>query len=143
MRPLKAKELIAATALELNLPVDIVTIIVKAYYEDVREALTEMKDPRVHLTNLGDFTVKFWLLDKYINRYKGFIENSIPHGIKGGILLKDAQYKLEVLQNVKKIISDEQQRKEFIKHHKITLNDKRKSNKNMEKQEPDSGGDKE
>lgn len=132
MRPVKAKDLIVSTALELNLPVTAVSTIVGMYYRDAREALTELKDVRIHLTNLGDFTLKHWLLDKYETKYKEISSNTKVAGIRKDKIDEDMTKKLKLIECIRKKLDEECQRKDFIKQHKYQLNEKKQSIKDLE-----------
>ena len=58
MKPTKAKELITSTAMELNIPVNIVEDVVTTYWKDIRSSLSELKSPIVHVYAFGNFTIK-------------------------------------------------------------------------------------
>jgi len=120
LKPIKAKELIVSTALELNLPVDVVETIVFTYWKDVRIALSELKNPIIHISNFGDFTFKHWLLDKEIDKTKKFID-SLDNSFNEQILKKSYSDKLELLYKIKGELEKENERKSFIKNHKKIL----------------------
>lgn len=131
MRPIKSKELLVNTAMEMNLPVNVVTLIAQEYWRDVREALSDLTYDRIHVTCLGDFTVKHWklegtleILHKSVAKYPQNM--SIPEYI-------------EKIEKLKGCIQEEQQRKEFIKTHKRFIHETKLTSKDMELPIPDLG----
>lgn len=142
MRPKKAKELIPAVARKQNLPEKAVEDIVNFYWREVWTSMTNAEGIKVHLTNLGDFNIKHWLLDKEIQKLENFGNVTRLKGTQryaAGIKVSD---KLSILNNLKVLISEEQQRKEFIYEHKRTINENKKeeSDSDMEEQGTDTGG---
>lgn len=118
LRPKKSKELIAPLAAEMQLSQTLVEDITSHYWGSVREALSRMKNIRVHVANLGDFTCKHWLIDKEIDRLENFEEKNQQQGFqKVSARFKNAE-KIYDLKQLKKIAEEEMQRKEFIKNHK-------------------------
>ena len=141
MRPLKAKELIPVVCNITNLPADAVKAIVDYYWQEVRTSIARLKHQRIHLTNLGDFTVKHWKLDDRIKNIELFDQKNKQKGLQ----LINARYKtaetLYDLKSVKKQIAEEQQRADFIKMHKTSVNvNTQKHHTDMEKQGSDPGG---
>ena len=123
MRPKKAKELTTRVAEKLNQPVKLVEDVTNFYWREVWEALTKAQGIKVHVTNLGDFNIKHWLLDKEIENLTQMIANSKNKGAQryaAGMKMED---KLGLLYNLKEMLHDENQRKEFIYEHKKTVND--------------------
>lgn len=132
MKPLKSKDLIPEVANELGLPIYIVDAIVKEYWKDVWENLTSLSAPKVHIENLGDFNIKYWLLDKEIQKCEGFLTSPrTKDKIIAGLKIKD---RINLLENIKDEIDKENQRKEFIYEHKKVT---REINTDMEKQKTD------
>lgn len=77
-----------------------------------------MKNIRVHVANLGDFTCKHWLIEKEIERLETFEEKNQQQGFqKISARYKNAE-KIYDLKQLKKLAEDEMQRKEFIKTHR-------------------------
>lgn len=133
MHPKKAKELIPAVADKLNLPVKSVEDIVNFYWSEVWNSLTNAENIKVHLTNLGDFNIKHWALDKEIFKLENFSKKTPLKGKQRyitGIKIID---KINIINNLKHLINEENQRKEFIYEHKKIINEKEKSNRDMEK----------
>jgi hypothetical protein len=120
LRPIKAKNLIVSTALKNNLPVEVVTEIIAVYWKDVRTALSTLVFPKVHVSNLGDFIVKHWLIEKekeHIHR----IMNGLKPGIRGDALRLNLESKLILIDEMEEKRLGEEQRKDFIKSHKKSI----------------------
>lgn len=131
LRPIKSKELLVNTAMEMNLPVNVVTLIAQEYWRDVREALSDLTQDRVHVTCLGDFTIKHWKLE-------GTLE--MLHNTKAKYPQKiDLDVYIEKLEKIKALMNEEQQRKEFIKTHKRFIHETKITSKDMELPIPDLG----
>lgn len=118
MRPKKAKELLPQVAEELGLPVKMVEDIHNHYWREVWEQLTSPRSIKVHVTNLGDFNTKHWLLDKEIRKLEAFGDHTKLKGnqrFAAGIRVSE---KLQILYMLKEMVEDENQRREFIYEHK-------------------------
>ena len=123
MRPKKAKELIIPCAERLSLPVKMVEDIVTFYWREVWMSLTNAEGIKVHITNLGDFNIKHWLLEKEMNKLRNFESSTRLAGSQrynAGIKIAD---KLTILENLQHMLSEEAQRKEFIYEHKKVVSD--------------------
>lgn len=133
MRPRKAKEFISPTAIDLNMAEDVVKDIIKYYWTTIRKNISSLSHARIHVTNLGDFNIKHWKIDsKLVNLEKFEKENTLKgnHLINARFKMAETLYELR---NIKKVIEEETQRKEFIQLHKKTkYGIEAKSNKNME-----------
>lgn len=139
MRPKKAKELIPKVAVELNIPEQLVKDITDFYWQEIRKSLSGLKHNRVHLTNLGDFTIKHWKLDDKIEMLEKFKENFKQKGLQEIVTRFRTDESLFDLKAMKKLIEQEEERKDFIKLHKSQTNEsKREHNKDVEIQGSDS-----
>lgn len=118
MRPKKAKDFIPDVASDLGIPDDLVKEVVNYYWEEVRRSLSSLKHQRVHITNLGDFTIKHWKIDEKIESLKKWEENNKLKGLQEITKRFKVAETLYDLNNIKGLISGENQRKEFIKLHK-------------------------
>ena len=76
LRPKKSKELIPPLAKELQVSQTLVEDVTNHYWSAVRDALSWMKNIRVHVANLVDFTCKHWLIDKELERLENFEERN-------------------------------------------------------------------
>lgn len=133
MRPKKAKELIPEVAKELDLPEEMIKEIIDFYWQEVRKSLSSLKHSRVHITNLGDFTIKHWKLDDMIEMLERFKENLKQKGVQEKVTRFRTDENLFDMKAMKKIMEEEQARKDFIKLHKTSTHEpKRKHNKNLE-----------
>jgi nucleoid DNA-binding protein len=140
LRPKKAKEFIGDVAKEVGLSKDVVESVIAFYYRQLRNSLSSLSHYRVHVTNLGDFTIKHWKIDDKIDMLQKFEENNKARGLqKITARFKTAEMLYE-LTSLKKLVEEETQRKDFIKLHKTKSNVKsrKKHNKDMEEQGSDS-----
>jgi len=69
MLPKSSRHFVQPTADELNLSPDLVDDAVTFFYSKLRKRLTDMKDPRIQIENLGTFKVKPRELRKLIAKY--------------------------------------------------------------------------
>lgn len=140
LRPIKSKEFIGDVAKELNEPEGLVESVINYYWEEVRKNLSNLTHPRIHITNLGDFTIKHWKLEGKIKSYEGWEEKNKQKGVQQMISRFKISENLFNLKAVQKTINEELQRKDFIKLHKTKANVKsrKKHNKNLEEQGSDS-----
>ena len=139
MNPKKAKEFIPQVAKELNLQDSLVEDVINYYWQEVRKSLSGLKHNRIHVTNLGDFVTKHWKIDDRIERLEKWEENNKLRGMQELTARFKTAETLYDLKNIKIIVEEEKQRKDFIKLHKDES--KRKHNKDLEEQGSDSGGD--
>lgn len=140
MRPKKAKEFIEDVSKEVGLSKEVVENVITFYYRQLRQKLSELSHCRVHVTNLGDFVIKHWKVDDKIDMLQRFEENNKQKGLQQITARFKTAESLYELKNLKKIIEEENQRKDFIKLHKTKANVKsgKKHNKDMEEQGSDS-----
>ena len=133
LKPKKAKELIPAVAAEVKLPEQVVKDIVYTYWQEIRKSLSALKHNRVHITNLGDFSVMHWKIDDKIKMLEQFEENNKLKGMQQMTARFRTVELVYSLKEIKKQVEQEQQRKEFIKTHKRLANEsKGEHNQNME-----------
>jgi len=133
LKPKKAKELIPAVAAEVKLPEQVVKDIVYTYWQEIRKSLSGLKHNRVHITNLGDFSVMHWKIDDKIKMLEQFEENNKLKGMQQMTARFRTVELVYSLKEIKKQVEQEQQRKEFIKTHKRLANEsKGEHNQNME-----------
>lgn len=118
MRPRKAKEFIPNVAEQLNLSEELVADVVNFYWQEIRKSLSSLSHSRIHVTNLGDFVTKYWKLDDKIEMLEKWEENNKLKGLQQITTRFKTAENLFDLKNLKKIIEEESQRKDFIKLHK-------------------------
>lgn len=142
MKPTKAKALIPKVVEAVGLKEDVVTAIVNFYWQEVRKSLSSLKHPRVHITNLGDFTVKHWKLEEKITKLEKFEEYNRQKGLQQMTARFKTVETLFDLKQLRAVVEEEKQRASFIKLHKNTSYvTKGERNQDMEKQGTDIGGD--
>jgi nucleoid DNA-binding protein len=133
LRPKKAKTFIPEVAEELNLSEKLVEDVIDFYWQEIRKSLSSLKHQRVHLTNLGDFVIKHWKIDSKIINLENWEENNKQKGMQQMTARFKTAENLFELKEIKKVIEEETQRKDFIKMHKKVANvSKTKHNKNLE-----------
>jgi nucleoid DNA-binding protein len=118
LRPKKAKVFIPIVASELALPEELVEDIVNYYWQEIRKSLSSLKHNRIHLTNLGDFTIKHWKIDDKIQMLEQWEEKNKLKGMQELTARFKTAETLFDLKNIKKLTEEENQRKDFIKLHK-------------------------
>ena len=134
LRPRKAKTLIPDVAKQLNISSTIIEDVINYYWTEVRKNLSGLKHQRIHLTNLGDFTIKHWKIDDKIDMLERWEENNKQKGLQQMTARFKTAESLFELTTIKKEIEKENQRKDFIKLHKqLGYEPKRKYNKDLEK----------
>ena len=133
MRPKKAKQLLPEVAEKVDLSEQAVKDIIDFYWQEVRKSLSSLKHSRVHITNLGDFTIKHWKLDDRITMIEKFKENFKQKGLQEIVTRFRTDETLFDLKAIKKMMEEEQQRKDFIKLHKTQSHEPtREHNKDLE-----------
>lgn len=118
MKPRKSKELIPIVAKEVMLSENLVQDVVDYYWQEVRKSLSSLKHSRIHIANLGDFTTKHWKVDDKIKRLELWEDGNKQKGLQQMTARFKIAETLFDLKNLKKIIEEENQRKDFIKLHK-------------------------
>jgi hypothetical protein len=139
LHPKKSKTLILETSRITGMSENIIEDVTSFYWEEVRKSLSSLKHQRIHLTNLGDFTIKHWKLEDKINSLEKWEETNKQKGMQQMTARFKIAENLFDLRNLRNIIKEENQRKDFIKLHKDES--KRKHNKDMEEQGSDNRGD--
>lgn len=131
MRPKKCKDLYQEVSEQAEASLDEVRAVSEFFWSEVRDALVNLSDVKVHLTNLGDFTIKHWLIDKEIKKCQAMADKRKGHGPIGAQMTM----RMEMLNQAKQIHLEETQRKEFIYNHKKLTNEnkQRKSAESLEK----------
>jgi nucleoid DNA-binding protein len=123
LRPKKAKDFIPEVANNLDLCEDLVKDVVNYYWQEVRKSLSTLSHSRIHVTNLGDFVTKHWKVDEKIEVLEKWEENNKLKGLQEMTARFKTAETLYQLKEVKKLIAEEDQRKDFIKLHKHKKNE--------------------
>jgi hypothetical protein len=141
LKPRKSKDLIPIVAEELGLSQQMVSDVTSFYWQEIRKSLSSLKHARIHVTNLGDFTIKHWKLDDKIEKLETFKENFRQKGLQEIVTRFRTDETLFDLKAIKALMEEEKQRKDFIKLHKTKSNEsKREHNQDFESQGSDTGG---
>jgi len=115
LNPKKSRDLINEVSKNQNLPQHIVDAVVKFYWKEVWENLTNLSASKVHVENLGDFNIKHWLLDKEILKCENTDKSIYKRNYIAGISIRD---RIDLLKKIKSEVEEENQRKDFIYEHK-------------------------
>ena len=118
MRPKKAKEFIPRVVEKTGEETSLVEDVVQFYWQEVRKSLSTLSHARIHLTNLGDFTIKHWKVDEKLEFLSKWKETNDQMGREKITQRFKTEENIKHLREVKSLIEEEQQRKEFIKLHK-------------------------
>jgi hypothetical protein len=141
LKPRKSKDLIPIVAEELGLSQQMVSDVTSFYWQEIRKSLSSLKHARIHVTNLGDFTIKHWKLDDKIEKLETFKENFRQKGLQEIVTRFRTDETLFDLKAIKALMEEEKQRKDFIRLHKTKSNESKKEhNQDMESQGSDPGG---
>ena len=118
MKPKKSKEIIPIVAESLNISEQMVSDVTSFYWSEIRKSLSSLKHARVHVTNLGDFTIKHWKIDDKIEMLEKFKENFRQKGLQEIVTRFRTDEALFDLKAIKVLMDEEKQRKDFIHLHK-------------------------
>jgi hypothetical protein len=141
LKPKKSKDLIEEVAKQTGLSEHLVKEITDFYWQEVRKSLSSLKHARIHVTNLGDFTIKHWKIDDKIKLLESFEENNRQKGLQQMTARFKTAETLFDLKAVQKLLEEENQRKDFIKLHKTKSDEsKREHNTDLESKGTDPGG---
>lgn len=131
MSPKKPKEFIKPTAENLGLSESLVNDVVGFYWSAVRKELFDLNYPRLTVTNLGTFTVRYGKIEAIQNKYNYYINNldSEKMTFNKHSVQNTSKEKIEKLDKIKSQMEEEYQRR-------FEVSSKRKeyvNNKNLEK----------
>ena len=132
MKPKKSKDIIPIVAEELNLSQQMVSDVTSYYWQEIRKSLSSLKHSRIHITNLGDFTIKHLKLDDKIDMLEKFKENFRQKGLQEIVTRFRTDETLFDLKAIRELMDEENQRRDFIKLHKNNNEPKREHNQNLE-----------
>jgi hypothetical protein len=132
LKPKKSKELIPNVAKDLGVSEQMVSDVTSFYWHEIRKSLSSLKHARVHVTNLGDFTIKHWKLDDKIDMLEKFKENFRQKGLQEIVTRFRTDETLFDLKAIRELMDEENQRRDFIKLHKNNNEPKREHNQNLE-----------
>jgi nucleoid DNA-binding protein len=136
MIPKKASKLYRETAEELNVDEALVENFVEFLYKNVRGCLSNLTYPRINVEGLGHFNTKSSWIRRSIQRSTKLLENHDTSTFGAYSKKLRIQDKLDLLIELEKKITLEEQRKSTFK------NEKYESIKtNLEGEAQDNGGD--
>jgi len=140
LRPRKSKEFIPIIANKADVSVELAEDVILYYWREIRKSLSGLSHSRIHVTNLGDFVTKHWKIDEKIEMLEKWEENNKLKGMQQITARFKTAESLFDLKNLKKIVEEENQRKDFIKLHK---NESKKHNTDLESKRTNTGGSEE
>lgn len=120
--------------------VELAEDVILYYWREIRKSLSGLSHSRIHVTNLGDFVTKHWKIDEKIEMLEKWEESNKLKGMQQITARFKTAESLFDLKNLKKIVEEENQRKDFIKLHK---NESKKHNTDLESKGTDIGGSEE
>ena len=126
LNPKKAKEFISDVAKTTEQSEELVEAIVRFYWQEIRKSLSSLKHQRVHVSNLGDFVIKHWKIDDKIKKLEQWEETNRQKGLQQITARFKTAENLFDLKALKKQMTEENQRKDFIKLHKRKKNESKK-----------------
>lgn len=138
MKPKKSKELIPDVAKQLGVSEQMIADVTSFYWHEIRKSLSSLKHARVHVTNLGDFTIKHWKLSDKIEMLEKFKENFRQKGLQEIVTRFRTDETLFDLKAIRELMDEENQRRDFIKLYKNNNEPKGEHNQNMESEGTDS-----
>jgi Zn-dependent M16 (insulinase) family peptidase len=114
-------------AFETGRTIEEVKTVSDFFWAEVRENLSNLANVRIHLTGLGDFVIKHWLIDKEVQRCQQIMQNRAS-------LSEPLQKRIDKLIKARDMHLEEVQRKDFIYNHKKLSNENkpRKSDSDLE-----------
>lgn len=126
MKPAKRKDIIDATALQLNLSRDIVDDVVSYYYQTVQKKLSLADHHSVTIPRLGTFVVKKKSLEQMILKHQRFvamIEQDTDITVRTYELIIQKRAEIERLIKLQELMEEELARKEEVKLKKQIYRD--------------------
>ena len=118
LNPKKSKYFIPEVAEKTSVSTELAEDVILYYWREVRKNLSSLSHSRIHVTNLGDFVTKYWKVDDKIKMLEQWEENNKLKGLQEITARFKTAESLYELKQLKKILEEEDQRKEFIKLHK-------------------------
>jgi hypothetical protein len=140
LRPKKSKEFIPLIAEKADVSAELAEDVILYYWREIRKSLSGLSHSRIHVTNLGDFVTKYWKIDEKIDMLEKWEESNRLRGIQQITARFKTAENLFDLKNLKKIVEEENQRKDFIKLHK---NEFKKHNSDLESKRTNTRGSEE
>ena len=116
MSPKKPKEFIKPTSESLGLSESLVDDVVGFYWSAVRKELSDLDYPRLTVTNLGTFKVRYNKIEMIQNKYNFYLNNleSDRLTFNKHSIQNTSKVKLEKLELIKKQMDNEYNRKQEV-----------------------------
>jgi hypothetical protein len=133
MIPKKASKLYKEVSEDLNIEESLVENLIEFYYREVRNAMTELKHPKLVIEGLGNFVIKPYAVRKAIPRYIKTLDDHDTSTFNAYYNKKSVENKLDALIKIEeKIVEEEKNKETFLKRKNEYIK------KNMERPEQDS-----
>jgi nucleoid DNA-binding protein len=112
MNPKKCSTLFKELSEDLNLPKELIEDLIQNYYEEVRNNLTNLTNPRINVEGLGQFVARPVLIKSSIERYRKALishDTSTYKAYYNKKMLTDKLKALETLHEKLNIIKSEKE----------------------------------
>jgi nucleoid DNA-binding protein len=124
MIPKKSNKLYKEVAEDLDISETLVREFVEFYYNEVRQLLSNLTDPRINIEGLGQFVIKPHLVRKAIPRYTKSLENHDTSTFAAYYNKKGVETKLDLLIQMEQKIAEQELKKENFKKTKYESSSK-------------------
>jgi hypothetical protein len=135
VQPIKSKTLVPDVSQITGIPEADVKLVIDIYYDSIRNCLTELRENRIQVPNLGTFFAKHWLFEKYIEKYERKKDHYYENAQQKYVIVQEAAARIALITNLKQMRDEELQRKEFVNLHKKTYE---KDRQDLEEQKEDN-----
>lgn len=127
MTPKKASDLYKEFSEDLEISESLVENLIEFFYKEVKDQLTNLRNPRINVIGLGQFVAKSITVQKHIEKFTNVVKNCDTYSFSGYYNKKNLEEKLELLTKLDLLLEIERQRKQQF------LIDNGKINGDMEK----------
>ena len=125
MNPFKSKLYIKDISKELDINEEIIKNIIDFYWRELRIELGALNYKNIRIENLGSFKIKYWLIEKEIEKIK--------YNISNNIYIKDENEELKYISKLENILIKLKEEKEKFINIKIKRKNEEQNNSNLEK----------
>jgi len=122
LNPKKPKILLDDLHLELDLDKNLVSDIIDFYWSNVRKSMGQITYPRINIENLGVLELKMKSLQNTIDKYQNALNKSDNSNFKKYSKYMAIKTRLELLEDSKKLMLEEKNRKIEIKTNRYGNN---------------------
>lgn len=127
MTPKNASDLYKEFSEDLEISESLVENLIEFFYKEVKDQLTNLRNPRINVIGLGQFVAKSITVQKHIEKFTNVVKNCDTYSFSGYYNKKNLEEKLELLTKLDLLLEIERQRKQQF------LIDNGKINGDMEK----------